>query len=108
MLRQRLDGALWSNHPEVVAKRSDLLQRALAADPLLGTAIPHMMVMEHRARFSAAQVLRLLDSPACPAPDAPQARIPPCFFQPLLVSIEVAVVRKSHLAGRDTYVWMRE
>ena len=106
MLRQRLDGALWSD--KVVAKRSDLLARALAADPLLGAAIPHMMVMEHRARFSAAQVLRLLDSPARPAPDAPQARIPTCFFQPLLVSVEVDVVRNSQLAGTDTQVRIRE
>ena len=60
------------------------------------------------ARFSAAQVLHLLNSPAHSAPDAPQARIPACFFQPLLVSIEVAVVKKSQLAGRDKYVWIRE
>ena len=98
MLRQRLDGALWSNQPEVVAKRSDVLQRALAADPLLGAAIPHMMVMEHRARFSAAEVLRLLDSPARPTPDAPQARIPACLFHPLLVSTEEVVARKLQLA----------
>ena len=74
------------------AKRSDLLERVLAADPLLGAVIPHMLAMRHRARFSAAQIRHLLESPARPAPDAPQARARACLFQPLLESTEVAVV----------------
>lgn len=64
VLRERLKGALWPDDSEVEAKRLALLQRALVADPWLGAAIPQMLDMDHHARFSAAHVLRVLESPA--------------------------------------------
>ena len=59
--RLRLDGAIWSSDPEMVAKRSSLLSHALAADNVLGAAAALMLVVKYRRRCSAAQLLRLLD-----------------------------------------------
>ena len=70
LTRQRLDGAIWSSDPEMVAKRSALLARAGVADNLLGAAAAAMLVVKYRRRCSAAQLLRLLD-PKLPAA-APQ------------------------------------
>jgi len=60
VLHTRLDGAIWSGKPEMAARRAALFQRAQAADPVLGAAIPHMLAMEFRRRFTAGQVLRML------------------------------------------------
>ena len=65
---QRLDGPLWSTHAAIVAKRTALLARALAADPLLGAAAANMLALKYRRRCSAAQLFRLLDPKPPPAP----------------------------------------
>jgi len=87
VLRERLKGAIWSDDLEVVAKRRALLQRALAADLLLGGVIPHMLAMHlrdppsgHHVRFSAAQIVFLLESPSRPQVNAAQASTKPAYF----------------------------
>ena len=79
VLRERIKRALWPDDLEVVEKRRELLQRALVADPLLGAAIPHMLAMDHHERFSAAHVLRLLNSHASSPTVAAQASNQTCF-----------------------------
>ena len=66
LLRERLDGPIWSNNAEIVAKRSTLLARALTTDPVLGAAAANMLVAQYRRRCSAAQLHRLLDLQLAP------------------------------------------
>ena len=67
---ERLDCPLWPRHPAIVAKRSALIARALAADPVLGAAAAHMLVVKYRRRCSASLLLRLIDP--MPAASPPQ------------------------------------
>ena len=68
---ERLDGAIWSSNDAMVAKRSALLARALAADPVLGAAAAISLVVKYRRRCSATQLLRFLDPLSAPGVPAP-------------------------------------
>ncbi|KAJ1472208.1 kinase-like domain-containing protein, partial [Baffinella frigidus] len=101
VLRERLKGALWPDDSEVEAKRLALLQRALVADPWLGAAIPQMLDMDHHARFSAAHVLRVLESPARhPAKKAEEGKKLPTAAAGAPGAGTPSGVRESLLAGR--------
>ena len=84
--RKRLESALYP--PEMASTRSMLIKIAQTADLALGAVAEHSLVVECCMRFTADQLIRLLEPLLPAAPPLPPAAPPQVSCKPLFLSID--------------------